>query len=428
MGDIYVSARPTSVDPNALNTVIPQGTSLTSDFLQTAIDAASANGANSGNAQPKSTSSFLQDAIDSANATAAAKGTGSSAATDIFADGRNPFKGPSGGAAPDIFASGANPFIGPQDTPRSARPLATPKSIAANLAAGVNEGAIDMVGAPVDLVAVAINFGLKGLSAASGANIPPVTNPVGGSQWFKDALGRVGMSPDEIQANQPAERIARGVGAGAAGALMPEIYGPGLAAAGATKAARFFQDSFGGGSRIANAAIGGVAGGAGEGAAELAPDALKPTARLVGNLVGGGIGAVAAEAPAAAGAAYRGARDYVAPMTTDAQKLGLAQRTFAGGVADRGAALDAFNNEPTVGVGDVPRTSYQVSGDSGVGAMERAAETAEPGPFNARRAAQNDARVGAIRSLQPEGDPAAVGAHVRDQLAEIDAMTAGIGS
>jgi hypothetical protein len=412
MGDIYVNANPLPVDPNALSTTIPPGGSLTSDFIGQVLDAANAgNRTKSGNAPPKPTSGFIQDAIDAANARAAAKSTGSSTGTDPFANGANPFQGPAGGMS-DPFANGRNPFVGPTQAPPE-RPLATPSSIFANLAAGANEGVADVVGAPIDLVAGAINLGIRGINAATGANIPQATAPVGGSQSIKNTFGLIGANPDAIMANQPIERIMRGVGGGAAAAVAPEAMLGGLGAAGLAtlypRTARFFGSMFGAGGGASQAAgqaaIGAAAGGTGEGAAEVVPEPLKPIARTVGNLAGGVGGAVTGEAGQALPAALRAARDYVAPMTTDAAKQALAQRMFAGGVTDRGAALDALKNEPTVGVGNVPRTAYQATGDAGVGAMERESETAEGGvgAFNARRAAQNEARVSTIRALQPEG-------------------------
>jgi hypothetical protein len=395
MGDVYVTARPTSVDPIALNTTIPQGSSLTSDFLQQAIDA---QGAGSGGASPApaapatATSDLLQQAIDG-----------------------------------KLKAS----------EPAKAKPLATPSSIVANTAAGANESIADVVGAPVDLIAGAINLGIRGLNAASGANIPQATAPVGGSQSIKNAFGVIGANPDAVAANQPIERIARGIGGGAAAAIAPEVMLSGLGAAGLAslypKTAQFFSTMFGGGGGASQAAgqaaIGAAAGGTGEGAAEVAPEPLKPTARLVGNLVGGAGGAAATELPGVAAAGYRAAGDYIAPMTTDGQKLALAQRMFSAGVNDRSGALDQLRSGYQ-GVGGVSPTAYQATGDAGIGAMERESETAEGGvgPFNAQRAAQNEARVGLIRSLQPTGDPAAVGDHIRDQLDQIDQMTAGIGS
>jgi hypothetical protein len=391
-GDIYVNANPLPVDPNVLNTTIPQGSSLTSDAIQQAIDAQGNGPAVLAPAAPVATSDLLQQAID----------------------GR----------------------LKAAEPPPKAKPLATPASIVANMAAGANEAVAFGAGASVDLIAGAINLGIRGINAASGANIPTITNPIGGSESIKSAMGLIGANPENIPANQPIEQIARGVGAGAAAAVAPEGMLAGLGEAGLAslypRTAQFFSSMFGGGGgasqAAANAGVGALAGGTGEGAAAAVPEPLAPAARMVGALAGGGVGAVAAEAPTLARAGSAAARDYIAPMSGDAQKLALAQRMFSSGVTDRSGALDQLRSAYQ-GVGGASPTAYQATGDAGIGAMERQSETAEGGvgPFNARRAAQNEARVGAIRSLQPEGDPAAVGAHIRDQLAQIDAMTAGIG-
>jgi hypothetical protein len=433
-GDIYINAQPTPVDPNALNTTIPPGDNLSSiDVLQQALDAQAAKG----NGGPR-TSDFLQQAIGAQ----VAKGGGSSPVAEPI-------------SASDLLQQALDGKLKAYATKPDSNSLATPSSIVANTAAGANAGIAEVAGAPVDLVAEAINLGLRGINAATGLFAKPQTlsglvtqqitgqapgpyqieNPLGGSQSIKNAFGVIGANPDAVAANQPAERIARGIGGGAAAAVAPEAVLSGLGAAGLAslypKTAQFFSTMFGGGGgasqAVTQAGIGAAAGGTGEGAAEVVPEPMKPTARLVGNLVGGAGGAVAAEAPGVVNAGVNAARDYVAPMGNDAAKLALAQRMFSAGVNDRSAALDQLRSGYQ-GVGGVSPTAYESTGDSGLAGMERAAETAEPGPFNARRAQQNEARVAAIRSLQPEGDPAAVGAHIRSQLSEIDEMTAGIGS
>lgn len=336
----------------------------------------------------------------------------------------------------DLLQAGLDGKLPPP--PKKSAP-ATATSIGANLGAGLSEGAIDTLGAPVDAVAWAMNKGIQGINAATGTSIPAIDNPIGGSQSIKQVFGAVDprLNPANLAPQNPAEAIARGIGSGVSSALVPEAGVTGLAQTGlagaypmATKA---LESAFGTGSSAAqtatNAAVGGLAGGTGEGAAEVVPEPLKPIARLAGNLVGGGAGAVAAEAPTLARAAAEGARDYVAPLQGDAnspQKLALAQRQFVKGVANPEEARQALQAGPGTGVGGVSQTTYQATGDPGIGAMEREAETASPIPFNARRAEQNEARVNTIKTLQPTGDPAAVSAHIRDQLAELDDALAGI--
>lgn len=311
----------------------------------------------------------------------------------------------------------------------------TATSIGTNIGSGLSEGAIDAVGAPVDLV----NWGMRK------AGLPVSDTPFGGSQSIKNAFGaatqplkdagvtNVTANPDEVVPQNTAESIARATGAGIAGAAVPESLVAGGAAklaAVAPKTAEALQGAFGSGanpaSMASNAAIGGVSGATGETAAAAVPDdSLKPIARLLGGF-GGGVGAAAATHAIPMGsAAVTAAQDFKAPMTEAGQKQ-LAADMFAKGLVDRNAVqqrLSAYQG-PEV-PGSMPLTS-QVADDIGASSMQRAAETVTPVPFNQRRAEQNEARVGVIKSLQPTGDPAQVSAHIRNQLADIDQMTAGV--
>lgn len=413
-GDIYVTRSPTPVAPSDA-TGAPGPASVGDQIV-----AAPSSG--------QSTIDMLQSALDA---------TGSAPSPAPAAAPAAPPPS-SGQATIDLLNAGLDGKL-PPPPKKTESATATATSIGANLGAGLSEGAIDTLGAPVDAIAWAMNRGIQAINGATGASVPTIDRPVGGSQSIKTLFGAVDqrMNPQNLAPQNPAESIARGIGSGASSALVPEAGVVGLGQAGLAKvypqATKALESAFGTGTSAAqtatNAAIGGVAGGTGEGAAAVAPEPLQPLARLAGNLVGGAAGAVGAEAPTLAHAAVEGARDYVAPFQGGAdspQKIALAQRLFVKGVADRDQVLANLQNNPTTGVGDVPLTAYQASGDRGVGAMEREAETTNPIPFNARREAQNEARVNTIRALQPTGDPAAVSAHIRDQLAELDDALAGV--
>ncbi len=68
-------------------------------------------------------------------------------------------------------------------------------------------------------------------------------------------------------------------------------------------------------------------------------------------------------------------------------------------------------------------TTFQQTGDMGLGALERRAETLDAVPFQQRRADQNAARVGMLEGIQPQGQPEAVVNTLRQNLADIDRMT-----
>jgi hypothetical protein len=68
-------------------------------------------------------------------------------------------------------------------------------------------------------------------------------------------------------------------------------------------------------------------------------------------------------------------------------------------------------------------TTFQATGDMGLGALEREVQTKNPGDFQQRRAEQNAARVDALSGIQPTGSPQDVSAALRRQLGDIDQTT-----
>ncbi len=69
-------------------------------------------------------------------------------------------------------------------------------------------------------------------------------------------------------------------------------------------------------------------------------------------------------------------------------------------------------------------TTFQTTGDMGLGSLERATATKNPELFRAREAEQNVARISALRGVQEGGNPTAVADFFRGQLRDIDAQTA----
>lgn len=297
---------------------------------------------------------------------------------------------------------------------------ATPSSIVGELGSGLSDAAIHAAGLPFDIAAGVENLGIRGVNALTGSSLPLAK---GGSQRLSELFGAV--DPRMDPANNPpqnlAENIARGVGEGAGGAaVMPGVPGV-LGAAGLTGAPLQAAQTAAGPLSAGNVAINAAAGAGGNVAASMVPDRYKPLAQMAGSLAVGGTATPLTEIPAVAHAGVQAGKNFVAPMTA-AGRQQLAADTFARGVADPAAAKSALGayEGPTVPGSNL--TSAQVTGDVGVGSMERAAETATPVPFNVRRAAQGEARVNAVKALQPGGDPAKVSEYVRSQLAALDAV------
>jgi hypothetical protein len=83
---------------------------------------------------------------------------------------------------------------------------------------GINEGIAGMLGAPVDLMAGAMNMGAKGINALAGTNLPSIENPVGGSGTFRDMLA---PTISEVGPQTAAQRYGRRIGQEVGAAAIP---------------------------------------------------------------------------------------------------------------------------------------------------------------------------------------------------------------
>lgn len=222
---------------------------------------------------------------------------------------------------------------------------------------------------------------------------------------LKSAMGSVGLNPDNLpQPQSGPERLARMAGEGTSLAVAPEL-------------------AMGRAASVANAVRAGLTGAAsGLGAqagVEVAPDNLKPLAGLAGGLAGG-VGADVAASAAAKAA--EGAGRFTAPFT-QAGREGIAAQKLASAATDPQAAIDAVGNAPNEIVPGSRPTTFQQTGDLGLGGLERAVATQNPEAFAARRGEQNAVRLDALGNIQAEGHPEAVSDFFRSQLSDIDQQT-----
>jgi hypothetical protein len=96
---------------------------------------------------------------------------------------------------------------------------------------------------------------------------------------------------------------------------------------------------------------------------------------------------------------------------------------LAGAATDLPAVRANLANGPEITVpGSVP-TTFQQTGDMGLGALERGVAARNPAAFQQRAAAQNAARVGALQGIQTGADPMTLQGHVRGALDALDAAT-----
>lgn len=318
---------------------------------------------------------------------------------------------PQGGAHSD--ASGANPYaqFGPSPVDVAAKQnegLATMGSVAKNFGTGL------LAGIPNALSGAekAVNPFEKVTDFLSDEGILPHI-PTGG-ELIKRGMGLVGADPDNPdQLPQPQnapERIARLGGEGVSGMLLmpegaPESLLPRV------------------GQMVKNSITGAGAGFGGGLAREVAPEPYKDLAGTLGSLAGGGVGLAAAETPSAIGSAARGAADWAAPMVapySTSVRQRLAGDVLSKAATDPDAAVNAINNAPGELVPGSSPTTFQLTGDPGLGQLERATATKNPDAFLTRRGDQNAARLDALTNIESGGDPAAVGSFFRDQLDQID--------
>jgi Inorganic Pyrophosphatase len=316
-----------------------------------------------------------------------------------------------GGGGPKITPLGDDEEVLPVS---AAGPAKRPNDgLVANYGAGANDLIARAVGAPVDAVAHILRQPFEEPLPADYRERHPtaaafndtirdaLSHPIGGSESVKRLMEIAGVNPDKIQAQTEGERAARAAGAGTAG-MIPFVRGAGGVGAAAT--------------------TGAVSGAAGQVAEDAAPDPWKPLANVVGQLVGGVTGAGVVEAGRSLYGAIADRLSAIASPYTAAGRERLAgQRiTAAASNPEQARARLANGAADELVPGSAP-TTYQATGDQGLGNLERASATQAPERFLERRAQQNQARVGAIEGLaDEEANPAAVGSYFRRQLDTLD--------
>lgn len=231
---------------------------------------------------------------------------------------------------------------------------------------------------------------------------PSKMMPVADQKFFNGLLGKIGMDPDSVEAKTLGERLSRFSGQGATAGL---IGGPAGAAG-----------------RTLTGMVAGMAGGE---AAEHVPDPVKFPVALFASLAAGvpmsmlqtGVSKIPGQIKNATTLARAGASNDVAE--TVAGKVLAQNATDADAVK---AGLDKGSAAPKI-PGSEP-TTFQASGDMGLGALERSTAVKNPQLFGQRDADQNAARITALNGVAPGANPVAVADYFRKQLGDLDAKTA----
>lgn len=294
-------------------------------------------------------------------------------------------------------------------------------------AVGINRGLADLAGAPVDAATWVINHSPGTWAVNKGAEalgfkapIPEIKEPFGGSGTFKKAMGLVGANPDDVAPpTTSAQRILEGAGEGAANMLLPGLGADAVLGKAGNSFIAAALDMIKGSGPISNAVMGAASGAGSEIAQEHAPDAMKPTAALLGALGGGAIGGGLVAGAEGAGRAIQGAYRAV----SEPANL-RAARTIEGAAQNP----DQFREDLQTAaakpdeVAGAPLTTFQATGDKGVGGMESELQQRYRSEFTDRKEQQNTARIAAItENTAPEAVSADVANYVKGKLSEIDA-------
>ena len=295
-----------------------------------------------------------------------------------------------------------------------------------NAMAGLNNALYSVAGFPVDAANTALRIGAAGINAVTGSDIQLPENTMGGRQSIADAFGQVGVTdPANLVPANNFERSLRAGGEGAGYAVAPELVLAQLSKLGivGAKAQQLMGQIFGEartvGSTTGNMVAGATGGMGAQIAADAAPEEWKGTAALGGGLTGAGIGTLATQLPRLAGAGTRAVGDFLAPFTQGGREQ-MAGRKLREGATSPGAVLDAISSAPAEVVPGSKSTTFQMTGDMGIGGMERGAAANNPAEFMQRRADQNAARIGAIEDMQPTGAPETIVTAVRAHRKQID--------
>lgn len=318
----------------------------------------------------------------------------------------------------DLFAEGSKQF----------NPTIT--NTLMQLPAGFNEALPNMIGMPVDIVA----WGMRK------AGVPVGDKPFMGSDWAKERLGDIGVTPEKFPPQNLADRSLRAAGEATAYALGPQA----AVEANTLRAAKTFapyvkkpptgitvretaEKVFGArqpgslastGENLAlNAAGGAGANVAGE-MAEGKP--YKSIAEIGGGVAGSTFGQLAVEGAKAVPKMFSGLYHYLEPAFGEAGQKRAAARLFSEKTSNPLRAIDRIENEGGELIPGSKPTTFEVTGDQGIGQQQRRAETKTPEQFLERQGEQAVAREGALKGVAPEGSPSDVTRTLREQLDQFE--------
>ncbi|ODT80969.1 MAG: hypothetical protein ABS76_14370 [Pelagibacterium sp. SCN 64-44] len=284
-----------------------------------------------------------------------------------------------------------NPSLADLPISGNLRPPATPRPQGAqpktgafeNATAGLNNALYSVAGFPVDAANTALRIGAAGINAVTGSDIQLPENTMGGRQSIADAFGQVGVTdPANVVPPNNFEASLRAGGEGAGYAVAPELMMAQLSKLGIVgqKAQQLMGQIFGEARSVGSTTGNMVASATGGVGAQMGADEWKGTAAIGGGLAGAGVGTLITQLPRLAGAGGRAIGDFMAPFTQGGREQ-MAGRQLREGATSPGAVIDAIANAPSELVPGSKSTTFQMSGDMGIGSMERGAAANNPAEF-----------------------------------------------
>lgn len=227
-------------------------------------------------------------------------------------------------------------------------------------------------------------------------------NPFTLGHLANTALTGVGLNPENVPATTPTSRIERAVGGGLATSLIPGADAKGLLGIG--------------GSIVKNALTGGAVAGGAQGATELTPTPAKPA---VSALTGIGMAALGHGVKSTVKGVGNALEPFAAAVSQNAAER-QAGRVLANNASDMGAVRNALAGTDQELVPGSRPTTFQLTGDMGLGSLERGAAGKSPELFKTRAAEQNIARRAALTGVQSGADPVALSKAVTERFDAID--------
>jgi hypothetical protein len=248
---------------------------------------------------------------------------------------------------------------------------------------GLNKGIAAVAGAPVDLI-----NSLIGLSTGHASEKPFL-----GSTSIKEAMGAIGVNPEDFQPRSTPERWGQAFGEGVTAAVLPAMAAESIPAnliRQFPKTTEAIKTVFGKPS-TSTALIGGAGGVGGEMASELVPDKWKGIAGLGGGLVGGLGGSLAVTGGKMLPVI---ARAHFAPESLAKPLAGKIVQEAA--ISPQNVEASLTKNEPLLP--KVELSGEQASQDAGIAAMNKQLLAAGPGEAAADAAAQQAKNVSLLES------------------------------